>query len=470
LRWIIGAWSPSLRGASAPSGRAPPTPGGLCCGDTARCDRELRHGRKRDDIDDDGGYQHGDQFYRCASVLDSGVHDHPASAVLDDHPRLDVIGRDHDLLVHNLFDFDLALAHDGARHDDGASRSRRSRRLRGRAAVGHKHVDAATVPGVHVDESASPRSRRRLGGEAVTGTGSDEHTATPTLSVDALLPRAMARKAEDIGVAKAALSFGTLAMLAVLAGAFISFGALFSTVITADTTLAPGLSRLLGGLVFSLGLVLVVVGGAELFTGNALIVMAVASRRVRLRSLLRNWIVVFGGNLVGASATAMLVVSSGRLDAGGGAFGQRAMAIAEAKVSLRFSEALTSGILANVLVCLAVWLSFSARSVTDRIAAVILPVSAFVAVGFEHSIANMYFIPVALFHRRWAVHKATLPSSGHLSWTTFFGRNLLPVTIGNILGGAVLVGGVYWAVYLRDDRRTVQASPPQTSTGKAANE
>jgi formate transporter len=270
-------------------------------------------------------------------------------------------------------------------------------------------------------------------------------------SLDALLPAAMARKAEAIGVTKAALGFSKLATLAVLAGAFIGFGAMFSTVVSADATLAPGLARPLGGFVFSLGLVLVLVGGAELFTGNTLIVMAFASRRVRLGALLRNWGIVFGGNLVGAMATAMLVVMSGRLDAGGGSVGQRAVAIAEAKTSLGFGQAVISGVLANALVCLAVWISFSARSVLDRIAAVVLPVSAFVAAGFEHSIANMYFIPAGLFHRRWTANPAGLPGSKHLSWGAFFSRNLLPVTIGNVIGGAVLVGCVYWFVYLRPE-------------------
>jgi formate transporter len=270
---------------------------------------------------------------------------------------------------------------------------------------------------------------------------------------DALLPPDMARRAEDAGVTKAALGLFRLCTLAVLAGAFISFGALFSTVVTADPGLSPAVARLLAGLVFSLGLVLVVIGGAELFTGNALIVMAFANRKVTARALLRNWGIVFVGNFAGALGTALLVVWSGRLDAGGGAIGQRAVAIAEAKSALAFAPAFFSGVLANTLVCLAVWLTLSARSVIDRIAAVILPISAFVAAGFEHSVANMYFIPVALLHRRWAVSPGGLPPSDHLSWTAFGGRNLVPVTLGNVVGGAVLVGLVYWSVYLRQPHR-----------------
>ena len=275
--------------------------------------------------------------------------------------------------------------------------------------------------------------------------------AEPTTSgsMDALLPPAMAQRAETVGVAKASLPIAQLVPLAVLAGAFIALGAVFSTAVTADPTLQPGLARLLGGLAFSLGLVLVVVGGAELFTGNTMIVMAWASRRVTLRSLMRNWSLVYLGNLVGAAAIAVLVSMSGRFDAAGGSMGVRAIEIGEAKSSLGFVEAVVSGVLANVLVCLAVWMSWSARTVTDRIMAVVLPVTAFVAVGFEHSIANMYFLPAALLHRSWADDGAALPPSPDLSWRAFAIDNLLPVTIGNVIGGGALVAGTYWFVYLR---------------------
>lgn len=272
---------------------------------------------------------------------------------------------------------------------------------------------------------------------------------TTSGSIDALLPPAMAQRAETVGAAKASLPMAQLLPLAVLAGAFIALGAVFSTAVTADPTLQPGLARLLGGLTFSLGLVLVVVGGAELFTGNTMIVMAWASRRVTFRSLLRNWSLVYLGNLVGAAAIAVLVSMSGRLDAGGGSMGARAIEIGEAKSSLGFVEAVVSGVLANVLVCLAVWMSWSARTVTDRIMAVVLPVTAFVAAGFEHSVANMYFLPAALLHRSWADDGAALPPSPDLSWRAFAIDNLLPVTIGNVIGGGALVAGTYWFVYLR---------------------
>lgn len=274
-------------------------------------------------------------------------------------------------------------------------------------------------------------------------------------SLDALVPAAMARKAEDVGVAKATMSAERLFVLAVLAGAFISFGAVFSTVVTAGGGMAPGVSRLLGGLVFSLGLILVVVGGAELFTGNTLVVMAFASRRVRLTQLLRNWAIVYLGNIVGAMTIATLVVWSGRFDAGDGSIGVRALDIAQTKSTLDVPQAFVSGILANALVCLAVWMSFSARTVVDKVVAVVPPVAAFVAAGFEHSIANLYFVPAGLLQRAWAdtsfwdTSGKTAADYHRMSWGGFLGHNLVPVTLGNIVGGAVLVGLTYWFVYLR---------------------
>ncbi len=266
--------------------------------------------------------------------------------------------------------------------------------------------------------------------------------------MDALLPAAMARRAEDIGVTKAALPADRLIALSVLAGAFIGFGAMYATVGTADPDLSFAVSRVLGGVVFSLGLILVVVGGAELFTGNALLVMAVASRRVRLRALVRNWAIVLVGNAIGAVGLAVLVVWSGALDGSGGAIGRRAVEIGIAKTSLDVDQAIASGVIANVLVCLAVWMTLSARSVTDRVLVVILPVSAFVAGGFEHSVANMYLLPVAILHRN-RTTSANLPASGQLTWAHALTDNLLPVIAGNVIGGSLLVGVVYWFVYLR---------------------
>jgi formate/nitrite transporter len=278
-------------------------------------------------------------------------------------------------------------------------------------------------------------------------------------NVDALLPQEMAAKAEAIGVRKAALKFFPLFTLAVLAGAFIALGAMFATVTSAGTSSLPyGLSRLVMGLAFCIGLVLVVVGGAELFTGNNLIVMAWASRKVSTTSLLHNWVVVYVGNFVGSVGTAALVFLTRQYTFGAGSVGETALKIAATKVQLGFVQAVVLGILCNVLVCLAVWLTYSARTTADKILAIIFPVTAFVAASFEHSIANMYFIPYAMFIKNFDPAFVTslagkVPDLSGLTWSTFFLRNLLPVTIGNIIGGAGLVAAVYWFIYLGDYKK-----------------
>lgn len=275
----------------------------------------------------------------------------------------------------------------------------------------------------------------------------------PAGGLDALPPPAMARKAEDVGVAKAALAASKVLALAVLAGAFIAMGALFATTVTAGTSeLAFGVTRLLAGLTFSLGLILVVVAGAELFTGNNLVVMAWAGRRVSTTRLLAGWLLVYVGNFAGAIATAALVYLARQYEFGGGAVGEQALAIGVAKTSLGFGQAVVLGTLCNALVCLAVWLTYSARTVADKILAVVPPIAAFVAAGFEHSVANMYFIPFALFVKSDVGSGGAVDTSG-LTWDAFLLDNLLPVTLGNIVGGTVMVGAVYWFVYLRDAAR-----------------
>jgi formate transporter len=275
---------------------------------------------------------------------------------------------------------------------------------------------------------------------------------------DAPLPPAMAARASDAGVAKAGLDRTRTFVLAVLAGAFIALGAMFATVVTAGAEDLPfGLTRLAGGVVFCLGLVLVVVAGAELFTGNNLIVMAWADRRITTGRLLRNWAIVYAGNLVGAVATAVLVFAAGQYEFGGGNVGLNALAIAETKTSLGWGQAVALGVLCNALVCLAVWLTYSARTVTDKVVAVLFPISAFVAAGFEHSVANMYFLPLGLLIKQngsdsfWQATGASAADYGDLTWTASALDNLVPVTLGNIVGGAVMVGLVYWLVYGRHD-------------------
>ncbi len=284
----------------------------------------------------------------------------------------------------------------------------------------------------------------------------DGTPAFPAAGLDALPPPAMAARAEEVGTAKASLASPKLLVLAVLAGAFIAMGAVFATTTTAGSAdLAFGVSRLLAGLTFSLGLILVVVAGAELFTGNNLVVMAWAGRRVSTSRLLWTWLLVYVGNFVGALASALLVFLSGQHELGDGAVGEQALAIAVAKTDLDFGQAVLLGALCNALVCLAVWLTYSARSTTDKILAIIPPIAAFVAVGFEHSVANMYFIPAGLLIKEDAAWLAGLdqaPDLSSLTWTGFFVDNLVPVTIGNLLGGTIMVGALYWFVYLRGDR------------------
>lgn len=255
--------------------------------------------------------------------------------------------------------------------------------------------------------------------------------------LDVVSPARIARLVEEVGVRKVQLPFVSTLTLGILAGTFIAFGSMFYTVTITGSELGFGPTRLLGGLAFSLGLILVIVGGAELFTGNSLIVLACASRRITVAALLRNWGLVYVGNLVGALVTAVLVHLSGVLTLGDGAVGITADAIALAKTSLDPGQAFVRGILCNIMVCLAVWMCFAAHSVSGKAVAIIFPVTAFVALGFEHSIANMYLIPVGMLNRDGAIDFAALFA------------NLIPVTVGNVIGGGVLVALVYWLVYLR---------------------
>lgn len=291
-----------------------------------------------------------------------------------------------------------------------------------------------------------------------------------TARFDALLPAEMATKAEAVGVRKAGMSATRTLVLAVLGGAFIALGAAFATTVATSPGLPFGLGRLLAGLSFSLGLTLVVVGGAELFTGNALLVMAWASGKITSRALLRNWGLVLLGNAVGAIGTAALVALAEHHRHGDGQVGLTMLRLAASKQALAPGPAIALGVLGNALVCLAVWMSLSARGLADRVLAVVGPVTAFVACGFEHSIANLYFGPVALLTRALApsaelarIEQLGQPLAGgagptqgpawaDLSWTEFLAGNVAPVTVGNVLGGGVLVALVYWFVYLRPAR------------------
>jgi formate/nitrite transporter len=274
-------------------------------------------------------------------------------------------------------------------------------------------------------------------------------------NIDSLLPAEMALQAEMLGVSKVRMSPSKTIVLAMLAGAFISFGAVLFTTVTAGSTMSFGITRLIGGLAFSLGLVLVIVGGAELFTGNNLIIMAWANKKVSSTQVLKNWIWVYLGNMMGAMFIVIVMLFSRQYLFGSGVVGINMLNIARVKCELGFTQALALGILCNVLVCLAVWLCFSARTTSDKILCIIFPITAFIAVGFEHSVANMYFIPIAIFLLKYgdpeflSLLNNTAQNYDSVSWSNFFIHNLLPVTIGNIIGGAGLVGLVYWFVFLK---------------------
>lgn len=252
--------------------------------------------------------------------------------------------------------------------------------------------------------------------------------------IDAYAPAEIAKRVDNAVFRKSQMAYLQLVMLAILAGSFISIGALTYTLVVTESTLGLGPTRLLGGIGFSVGLILVIIGGAELFTGNALMVMAIMDHKITLSVLLRNWTIVYAGNFIGALIIAVFVVLSGVLDSL--PVSKTALTIAQSKLSLSASEALFRGILCNILVCLAVWMSFAARHVSGKVLVIIFPVAVFVCIGFEHSIANMYVIPVAMI-------------AGYLPVDIgAFVFNLFFVTIGNILGGAVFVAVVYWLIYL----------------------
>jgi formate/nitrite transporter len=262
---------------------------------------------------------------------------------------------------------------------------------------------------------------------------------------DCYAPKQIAERIETIGVTKARLPLLTMSLLGVLAGAFIGLGALYYVIVAADASLSFGVSRVLGGVVFSLGLVLVIVAGAELFTGNNLLSMAWADGKLSTAEVLRNWVVVCVANFVGAAGLALLVHWSGHAQMNGGAVAEQYVKIAAAKCALPFWPAFFKGVLCNILVCMAVWMSCAGRGVFDKAVVIVFPISAFVAAGFEHSVANMYFIPMGLLLKD-AV--ANVAHADALTWLGF-ACNMVPVILGNLVGGSVLVGLVYHLIYRR---------------------
>lgn len=264
----------------------------------------------------------------------------------------------------------------------------------------------------------------------------EQKPATPN-PFDAIAPQNIAALVAGAGVRKVQLPVLQTLVLGILAGAFIAFGALFYLVVMTGSPFGFGPARLLGGIAFSLGLILVVVAGAELFTGNNLVVMAWAARKVSTAGLLRNWGLVYVANFVGAAATAWVVWRSGLPGLAAGGVGQTLATLALGKISLSWEAAFWRGLLCNALVCLAVWMCFAAHTITDKILAIIFPISGFVAMGMEHSVANMFFLPLAWLHNVAGVDAVAIMA------------NLIPVTLGNIVGGGAGVALIYWLIWLR---------------------
>lgn len=259
--------------------------------------------------------------------------------------------------------------------------------------------------------------------------------------VTLLSPKEIAEKVEDIGVTKTQMPVNKLILLGILAGAYIGFGAMFYTIVKSDNHLSFAVTQLLCGLVFSLGLILVAISGAELFTGNNLLLLAWSKKKITLLSVLKNWSLIIFANLVGALFLAFIIYWSGHTDMNDGKIAETYVKVANSKASLSFSHAFLKGILCNVLVCLAVWMAYAGQTVTDKVMGIIFPITAFVAAGFEHSVANMYILSIGLLEKsQVAFHADSLTFVGVAS-------NIIPVLLGNIIGGGVFVGLVYSTIY-----------------------
>ncbi len=271
---------------------------------------------------------------------------------------------------------------------------------------------------------------------------------TPATVADTLTRTVCVKKTQESAL--------RLSILGLFAGVYIGFGAELAIMVTHDmgSFLGAGMAKLIAGAVFSVGLMLVVIAGAELFTGNNLIFLSVLDRQVSVGKLLRNWGIVYFANLAGALLLVLLMYETGLWKTNGALVGAKALSIANAKVNLTFLQAFSRGILCNWLVCLAVWMAVSARAVVGKIFAIFFPIMAFVASGFEHSVANMFFIPMGLMLKGQEAVVAAAGLAGKLSHLTIGGMimNLIPVTLGNIIGGAFFVATLYWIVYVRKEQ------------------
>lgn len=269
------------------------------------------------------------------------------------------------------------------------------------------------------------------------------------LKPDAITGFDLLEKAEQVGVGKAGMAPFKIFLSAVLAGAFIAFGAMYFCIVISDTSLSFALQRVLGGLAFTLGLVLVLVAGAELFTGNTLMVCAASSKKISWKIVLKNWLIVWLGNLVGSLIAVALIYLAHVPEMNGGGVAEAMVNTAISKTSNDWYVTLVKGVLCNTFVCLAVWIGYASRSVTDKVIGVLLPISAFVAAGFEHCVANMFFLPMGFILNLEGVGvPEAIAVTGIL-------ENICFATIGNIIGGAVCVGMMYWLIHRK--KETVKA-------------
>lgn len=274
----------------------------------------------------------------------------------------------------------------------------------------------------------------------------------------------------ETGIKKVGVKLSNQFILGILAGAFIAFAAEGSNMAAFNLFAKPetyGLGKVLAGTIFGTGLMLVILAGGELFTGNTMILGGVLDGKITMKDMLKNWVVVYAGNFIGSVLLAYMMVHSGLFNSGANVLGGMTIKIASYKVGLPFMPAFYLGVMCNLLVCLAVWMAYGAKDITGKVFAIFFPIWLFVTSGFEHSIANMYYIPAGILAKvnpSWvAQSQLTTTALANLNWSSFIIRNLVPVTLGNIVGGSIFVAGIYWFVYIKNDLKQEQMQVNQKS-------
>lgn len=292
-------------------------------------------------------------------------------------------------------------------------------------------------------------------------TSTSQLSSTPFIDIDAYAPKAMANRVGQVGIAKANLGFLTTLALSILAGVFIALGIQLTMMVTHTATSNYGLNQLVGGVVFTMALVLIVITGAELFTGNCLIAMSFFARKITGKDLVRNLIIAFVGNFIGALTVVFWIYVSAQWTTNHYLLGAKILIAANDKVNMTFGVAFVRGVLCNSLVCLGIWLCFSARNNLDKILSLLWPIACLIACGFEHCVVNMWLIPmgIVLKGNRFVIEAAERVQGGNLDIANltfskgFLIYNLFPVVLGNLFGGIILVAGVYWFVFLRAPKK-----------------